>query len=180
MTLIDEPLPGVKVLKPFVFEDARGFFVKPFHEDQLAALGIRMNVREEFYSSSSVGVLRGMHYQAPPHDHQKLIYCSHGRVMDVILDLRKDSSTFGKAVGVELSSVNRHVIYVPVGFAHGFVSMAADTCMVYKTDKVHAITHDRGILWNSIDFAWDQYCQSPIISDRDGKHPAFAEVMSPF
>ena len=117
MTLIDEPLPGVKILRPFVFEDARGNFVKSFHEGQLAEHGIAMTLREEFFSNSAAGVLRGMHFQAPPHAHQKLIHCIRGRVLDVILDLRKESTTYGQSVGIELSSTNHHIAYLPVGLA---------------------------------------------------------------
>lgn len=180
MTLIDEPLPGVKVLRPFVFEDARGNFVKPFHEGQLAEHGISMTVREEFFSTSAKDVLRGMHFQVPPHAHQKLIYCIYGRVLDVVLDLRKSSPTFGKAVGIELSAQNRHIVHVPLGFAHGFLSLQDETCMVYKTDAVHSAAHDRGLLWSSIDFKWPLQGITPIISPRDLGHPEMSHFDSTF
>lgn len=178
MTLVDEPLPGVKILKPFVFEDARGNFVKPFHEDQLAAHGISMIVREEFFSTSAKNVLRGMHFQIPPHAHQKLIYCLSGRVLDVLLDLRKESPAYGKAVSFELSAVNHHVAYVPEGIAHGFLSLEDGSCMVYKTDAVHAADADKGLLWNSFDFEWP--VEDAVISGRDLTHPAFDSYASPF
>ncbi|MFD0892791.1 dTDP-4-dehydrorhamnose 3,5-epimerase family protein [Luteolibacter ambystomatis] len=178
MTLIDEPLPGVKILRPFVFEDARGNFVKPFHEDQLAAHGISMIVREEFFSTSAKDVLRGMHFQIPPHDHQKLIYCLSGRVLDVLLDLRKESPTYGKAASFELSAANHHVVHVPRGFAHGFLSLEDGSCMVYKTDAVHAADADKGLLWNSFGFEWP--ITDAIISGRDLAHPEFGSYASPF
>jgi dTDP-4-dehydrorhamnose 3,5-epimerase len=178
MQLIDEPLPGVKVLKPFIFEDARGNFVKPFHEDQLAVHGIQLVVREEFYSTSAAGVLRGMHFQIPPHAHQKLIYCLQGKVCDVLLDLRTDSPTFGQSVGLELSSANKHVVYLPVGIAHGFVSLEDGSCLVYKTDAVHAPSHDCGIRWDSFGFAWPH--ENPFISGRDLQHPRFSDFSNPF
>jgi dTDP-4-dehydrorhamnose 3,5-epimerase len=180
MTLVDEPLPGAKILRPFVFEDARGNFVKPFHEGQLRAHGIAMQVREEFFSTSAKGVLRGMHFQVPPHAHQKLIYCMTGRVLDVVLDLRNDSPTFGQSVGFELSALNRHVVYLPIGFAHGFLSLEDNSCLIYKTDAVHAPEHDRGILWNSFGFDWPLNDIEPVISGRDLHHPCFESFESPF
>lgn len=181
MQLIDEPLPGVKILRPFVFEDARGNFVKPFHEGQLAAWGISLHVREEFFSTSATGVLRGMHFQIPPNAHQKLVYCITGRVLDVLLDLRKDSPTFGKSTSFELSAANRHVVYIPVGFAHGFLSLEDNSCLVYKTDAVHAPESDRGILWNSFGFEWPIPPGSEsAISARDIAHPALEQFDNPF
>ncbi len=180
MQLISEPLPGVKILRPFVFEDARGNFVKPFHEDQLAKHGIEMTVREEFFSTSAAGVLRGMHFQVPPHAHQKLVYCITGKVLDVLLDLRKDSPTFGKSIGFELSAANRHLVHIPVGFAHGFLSLEDNSCLVYKTDAVHAPDHDAGILWNSFGFDWPIDDITPTISTRDLAHPRFVDFASPF
>ncbi len=188
MTLLSEPLPGVKILKPFVFEDARGHFVKPFHEGQLAAHGIAMTVREEFFSTSAAGVLRGMHFQVPPQAHQKLVYCITGRVWDVVLDLRRSSPTFGQAAGFELSAANRHVVHIPVGFAHGFLALEDNSCLVYKTDAVHAPDCDTGILWNSFGYTWPTSRnqeprttnQEPLISPRDALHPTFADFVSPF
>lgn len=181
MKLIDEPLPGVKILRPFVFEDARGNFVKPFHEGQLASHGIAINVREEFFSTSGAGVIRGMHFQVPPHAHNKLVYCISGKVIDVLLDLRKDSPTHGQSTSFELSATNRHIVFIPIGFAHGFISVEENACLVYKTDAVHAPDSDRGILWNSFGFGWplaEGY--EPPISARDQGHPSFADFDSPF
>lgn len=180
MDLIAEPLPGVRILRPFVFEDARGCFVKPFHDGQLAAHGISFRVREEFFSTSSAKVLRGMHFQVPPHAHQKLVYCIEGRVLDVLLDLRTASPTFGQSCGFELSAANRHVVHVPVGFAHGFLSMEDGSCLVYKVDTVHAPNSDTGIRWDSFGFEWPLDGVLPEISDRDLRHPAMSEFRSPF
>jgi dTDP-4-dehydrorhamnose 3,5-epimerase len=180
MQLISEPLSGVKILRPFVFEDARGGFVKSFHEGQLAGHGISMGVKEEFFSTSQAGVLRGMHFQIPPHAHQKLVYCITGRVLDVLLDLRVDSSTFGETASFLLSAANRHVVHIPVGFAHGFLTLEENSCLVYKTDAVHAPSADAGILWNSFGFDWPTNDKTPMISDRDLAHPKFADFKSPF
>lgn len=178
MNLISSPLPGVKVFRPFVHRDDRGEFVKPFHEEQLALFGIQMLIREEFFSISSKDILRGMHFQLPPHTHQKIVYCISGSVLDVVLDLRRGSPTFGHSCGVELSSVNRHVIYIPVGFAHGFLSLEENSCLVYKTDSVHAPSHDAGILWNSFGYNWPE--KNPQLSPRDQSFVRFAEFSTPF
>lgn len=181
MQLIAEPLPGVKILLPFVFEDARGNFVKTFHEGQLATHGIHMSVKEEFFSTSEAGVLRGMHFQVPPHAHQKMVYCITGCVMDVLLDLRKGSPSFGKAISFELSAANRYVVHIPVGFAHGFFSLENNSCLVYKTDAVHAPEADRGILWNSFGFEWPiPSGTEPAISARDASHPSLEQLDNPF
>ena len=178
MELIDEPLPGVKILSPFVYEDECGNFVKPFHEEQLGAYGISMNVKEEFFSTSAAGVLRGMHFQIPPYTHQKIVYCLTGRVLDVVLDLRKSSTTFGKSASFELSARNRHIVHIPVGFAHGFLSQDDSSCLIYKTDAVHSPECDTGILWSSFGCNWN--VTDPIISQRDSSFEIFDDFNSPF
>lgn len=152
--------------------------MKPFHAGQLAEHGIEMSVREEFFSTSAKDVLRGMHFQIPPHDHQKLVYCIAGRVLDVILDLRKASPTYGKSASVELSADNRHLLFIPRGFAHGFLSLEEGSCMVYKTDAVHAPACDAGILWESFGFPWP--IRQPLLSPRDAAFPPLEAFDSPF
>jgi dTDP-4-dehydrorhamnose 3,5-epimerase len=181
MKLIDTPLPSVKILKPFVFEDSRGNFVKPFHEEQLAIHNIKFELREEFFSTSAKGVVRGMHFQIPPHAHQKLVYCITGKVLDVLLDLRRHSETYGQTAAFELSSSNRHVVHIPVGFAHGFIALEENSCLVYKTDAVHAPEFDRGIHWDSFGFNWPKLTgMHPEISARDLSHPSLQDFESPF
>jgi dTDP-4-dehydrorhamnose 3,5-epimerase len=180
MQLMSEPLPGVKVLKPFVFEDARGSFVKTFHQDQLRKHGISFEVREEFFSTSGANVIRGMHFQVPPHAHQKLVYCMTGRVLDVLLDLRKESPTFGRSASFELSAANRHVAYLPIGIAHGFMSLEDDSCLVYKTDALYCATSDKGVRWDSFHFPWPLRQRPPEISLRDQQHPPLEDFQSPF
>lgn len=180
MQLIDEPISGVKILRPFVFEDERGTFVKPFHEEQLAVHGIKITVREEFFSTSAAHVLRGMHCQVPPHAHQKLVYCISGRVLDVVLDLRRNGPSYGRSVAFELSATNHHVVHIPIGFAHGFIALEDNSCLVYKTDAVHVAACDLGIRWDSCGFDWPLNEQEPVISPRDQAHPVFADFDSPF
>ena len=119
-----------------------------------------------------------MHFQLPPHDHAKLVYCVCGRVLDVLLDLRKASPTFGQTASAELSRANSHVFYIPAGIAHGFLSLEDESVMVYKTTTVHQPDHDAGIRWDS--FGFDCGSATPIISVRDTALPRLQEFVSPF
>jgi dTDP-4-dehydrorhamnose 3,5-epimerase len=178
MTLLDEPLTGALLLQSSRFADERGIFVKTYHQGIFQQLGIHFTPKEEYISVSHKGVLRGMHFQMPPKDHAKLVFCMKGNALDVLLDLRKNEPTFGKVYSTLLSEKNRHLLYIPSGIAHGFVSLKEDTTMIYKTSTVHSPEHDRGIRWDSFGFDWE--IESPIISMRDSAHPAFAEFNSPF
>lgn len=178
MKIKEQALNGALLLEPFQHRDERGDFVKPYHVEQLKELGIELTIAEEFFSTSQRGVVRGMHFQSPPHDHQKLIYCIAGRVEDVIIDLRKGSPTYGQSARFELSAENRAVLFIPKGFAHGFATLEDQSCLVYKTDAVHAPNADSGIRWDSFDHDW--HLDSPIISERDTQFTSLAEFQSPF
>jgi dTDP-4-dehydrorhamnose 3,5-epimerase len=181
MKCISQPISGVQLLLPPTFEDERGRFVKTFHVGQLAGLGINFQIKEEFFSTSVKNVIRGMHFQKPPHSHQKLVYCISGKVLDVVLDLRTASPTYGQTASFELSPANRYLAYIPVGFAHGFISLEDHSCLVYKTDAVHSPESDLGVRWNSFDFDWPLAAESrPLISKRDLCHPALVDLASPF
>lgn len=178
MKSLAQPFPGTHLLQPKVFVDQRGDFVKTFHVGLYAELGIAFTPAEEFYSTSRKNVLRGMHFQLPPHDHSKLVFCLRGRVLDVLLDLRRSSPTYGRFASAELSSENHHQFFIPSGIAHGFVALEEHSVMVYKTSTVHAPTHDAGVRWDSFGFDWGT--DSPIISDRDQRFPALKDLISPF
>lgn len=171
--LIAEPLPGLKIIEPRLFADTRGSFVKTFHESLYRDLGIEFELREEFFSVSRKDVLRGMHFQTPPHAHDKLVYCSHGAVLDVVVDLRRHSPTYGQYTSVELSAENRLLFFIPTGFAHGFVSLRDDSCMIYKTNAVYAPENDTGIRWDSFGFAWP--VSEVVVSERDRGLPALGD-----
>lgn len=177
MEIVQELLPGCFLLQPKRFEDHRGVFVKTYHEDLCTALGVNLDIREEFYSISHKNVLRGMHFQLPPHDHDKLVYCTCGAVRDVLLDLRRGDS-YGRVASAEISGCNNQMIFIPKGIAHGFVALEDDTLMLYKTSTVHAPESDCGIRWDSFGFDWG--VAEPIISGRDEQHGAFADFVSPF
>ena len=164
-------------MKPNRFEDNRGCFVKTYHEGVCSALGVNLELREEFYSISKKNVVRGMHFQLPPHAHEKLVYCIHGAVRDVLLDLRHGDS-YGRVASAELSGENGHLIFIPKGIAHGFVALIDETLMLYKTSTVHASEFDCGVRWDSFGFDWGVV--QPIMSVRDQQHTAFGDFVSPF
>lgn len=176
--IIKEAIPGLKLLRPRTFADERGSFIKTYHKDCWDELGIGFQCREEFFSISKKGVLRGMHFQVPPAAHSKLVYCVSGSVLDVVVDIRKNSETFGKVSSVELSGENSLILFMPPGFAHGFLSLSDDSCMIYKTDKEYAPDFDRGISWNSIDFNWP--IETPVVSGRDLSFQDLSSFTSPF
>ena len=169
---------GLWAIQPPVFRDARGDFVKTYHRLRFQELGIPFEPAEEFFSISAKDVIRGMHFQLPPKAHAKLVYCLHGKALDVVLDLRKESPTFGRSYATPMSEVDRKMLFIPVGFAHGFLAMEKDTVMVYLTNSVHSPSHDSGIAWNSFGFAWPNV--SPIISERDQRLLKWQEFDSPF
>lgn len=178
MELIYTSLEGCFQLRPFFTEDERGTFVKTFHAERFAELGLPTDWREEYYSSSRKGVIRGMHFQTPPHDHEKLVYCMQGRVLDVVVDLRKDSPTFGRYATVELDAAIGHGLMIPKGMAHGFLTLTENVLMAYKVTTVYSPSSDAGIRWNSFGLDWG--VDQPIVSARDRAHPALGDFSSPF
>lgn len=171
-------LPGVFEINLFHATDRRGTFVKPYHKDTLETHGLVSEFRESFYSTNKKGVIRGMHFQYPPHEHAKIVYCTSGKLIDVILDLRKGSPTFGKWAHVELSGDNYKAVYLPVGVAHGFCALEDNTTMVYLTSTVHTPVSDAGVLYNSFEYPWP--VENPVLSERDLAFPALANLNTPF
>ncbi len=152
--------------------------MKTFHIERVSEVGFRFELREEFYSISHREVIRGMHFQVPPHQHQKIVYCSSGAILDVLVDLRSAELTYGKTLSFELSADNGVVLWIPPGIAHGFLSREDQTCVVYKTDCEYAPESDAGIRWDSFGFEWGQV--APVMSPRDQSFPSLAEFESPF
>lgn len=174
------PLPGALLINAQRQIDQRGSFVKTFHADALAECGLRFELREEFYSVSTRNVLRGMHFQTPPADHTKLVTCMFGRVLDVLLDLRRGSPTFGQSCSVELTAERPALLWIPAGIAHGFLSLSAESCMLYRTDCEYDAQYDAGVRSDSFGFTWPIIHSDILISDRDKNHPALADFDSPF
>jgi dTDP-4-dehydrorhamnose 3,5-epimerase len=169
---------GCFEVQPKVFQDERGTFVKTFHVDVFSKMGLQTKWAEEYYSISRKGVLRGLHFQLPPYDHEKLVYCVAGSVMDVVVDLRCGSPTYGQSTMVELSSKMANMVYIPRGLAHGFYTISENATMMYKVSTVYAPSHDYGILWSSVEFDWTD--RDPILSKRDSKFPPLSAFTSPF
>ena len=156
----EELLAGTWLYRLNCFRDSRGYFVKTYLGSALEAQGVHFNFAEEFYSSSKRDVIRGMHFQRPPHDHMKLVYCPVGGVRDVLLDLRPGPG-YGRFASVELREQNPCFILIPQGVAHGFLALTDDAVMVYKTSTEHAPTHDCGVRWDSFGFDWQ--CPTPVM-----------------
>lgn len=171
-------IPGVYEIDLFHAGDDRGMFVKPYHKQTLEDQGLISEFLESFYSTNAKGVVRGMHFQHPPHDHAKIIYCTSGKLKDVILDIRVGSPTYGKFAQVELSGDNYKAVYLPIGVAHGFAVLENNTCMVYLTSTMHAPSHDDGIHANSFGMEWP--FDEPIMSNRDQNFQEFVDFKSPF
>jgi len=171
-------VPGVVEILPRVFADARGTFVKTFRSDFPAEYGIATVYAEEYYSVSKRGVLRGMHFQLPPHDHDKLVYCTAGEVLDAVLDLRVGSPTYGEAATVTLTGERANMLFIPRGCAHGFYTLSESATMMYKVTSVYAPQHDAGIRFDSAAIEWP--AGEPIMSDRDKGFPALRDFASPF
>jgi dTDP-4-dehydrorhamnose 3,5-epimerase/CDP-3, 6-dideoxy-D-glycero-D-glycero-4-hexulose-5-epimerase len=178
MELANELLPGAWHIRLRRFEDARGTFVKTFARSAFEAAAPGFELMEEFYSVSAKGVIRGMHFQLPPHDQVKLVYCPVGAVLDVLLDLRAGPG-HGRVASAVLSEQEPSLIVVPKGIAHGFCSLEDGSLMVYKTSTEHAPSHDAGIHWNSFGFDWGSI-DPPIVSERDRSHPSFDQFATPF
>ncbi|MCT7635614.1 dTDP-4-dehydrorhamnose 3,5-epimerase [Aliarcobacter butzleri] len=149
MIFLKTSIPDVVIIEPKVHGDARGYFVETFRADKLEEfLGYKINFCQDNESKSSKGVLRGLHYQLPPHAQTKLVRVIQGRVLDVAVDIRKNSPTFGKYVAVELSGENKKQLLIPRGFAHGFVVLENDTVFAYKVDNYYSPECDRGIAFD--------------------------------
>lgn len=159
-------------------QDARGSFVKSFSETQLANAGIDFVLRESYFSFSKKDVVRGMHFQLPPHQHSKVVFCPVGTILDVIVDLRKDSPTYLQCMAHELSAENKKAIFIPEGFAHGFKSLTDGALTYYLVSSEYNKEHDTGIRYDSIGFDWG--IKEPVISARDMSFVSLGDFQSPF
>ena len=178
MTVREMTIPGCFEISPSISRDERGAFVKTFHQEVFQRHNLTTDWREEFYSVSSHGVLRGLHFQLPPHEHDKLVYCTAGAVLDAALDLRLGSPSYGCHILLELSAEAGNMLYLPRGLAHGFCVQSDSATLVYKVSSIHAPEHDTGILWNSAGIPWPDH--NPRLSRRDARFATLANFSSPF
>lgn len=169
-------IEGLMLVKPRVFGDNRGFFIESYKKSEFVANGIDCEFIQDNHSKSTKGVLRGLHYQIEPKAQAKLLRCTEGKILDVAVDLRKDSKTFGKYCKVELSEENKFMFFIPRGFAHGFLVLSDEAELMYKTDNEYSIEHDRGLLWcdNNVNVDWGT--DNPILSDKDKIQPTLKEI----
>lgn len=173
-----QSIEDVILVKPQIFGDNRGFFMETYKKSEFVENGIDVEFNQDNHSKSAAHVLRGLHYQEAPYAQAKLVRCSKGRIYDVAVDIRKESKTFGKYVKVELSEENKYMLYIPEGFAHGFVVLSDESELLYKASGEYAPQADRGILWSdediNIDWNIDFY---PILSEKDKNQPRLKEVL---
>ena len=174
------PLPGVVILTPVRHGDARGFFAERWNRKTLKEAGIETDFVQDNHSlSARKGTLRGLHFQAPPHAQAKLVCCGRGALYDVAVDIRRGSPTYGQWTGVELSFENGRQLYVPEGFAHGFVTLTDDTEIVYKCSDHYAPEADGALLWSSVGIDWP-LAGDPVLSAKDAAAPPLSAFDSPF
>ena len=179
MTFTRTAIPDVVIIEPKVHGDSRGYFVETFVSNKLEEfLGYKINFCQDNESKCSKGVLRGLHYQLPPHAQTKLVRVIHGRVLDVAVDIRKNSPTFGKYVAVELSGENKKQLLIPRGFAHGFVVLEDDTVFAYKVDNYYSPECDRGIAFDdkNLNIDWILNHNELNLSAKDTKQPKLNET----
>ena len=174
-------LEGVMLVRPRMFEDERGSFTETWNMHAFQEIvGQSVHFKQSNESVSREGVLRGMHFQVPPHGQGKLVRVTRGRVLDVAVDLRKESPTFGQHVAVELSSENRWQLWIPVGFAHGFLAMEDGSTLQYQCTDTYHPESEQSLAWNDPNLGIDWRVERPLVSERDQAASAFASFESPF
>ncbi len=180
MEVIKTKIPDLYIVKPRVFEDHRGYFFESYNKEMFLRNGIDQNFVQDNESKSSKGVLRGLHFQKPPFAQGKLVRVMQGAVLDVAVDIRKNSPTYGQWASVELTHNNKWMYWVPPGFAHGFVTLEDNTVFFYKCTNVYNKESEGSILWNDPDLNIDWKMENPILSDKDKTSPLFKDFVSPF
>lgn len=178
MEITDTEIDGLYIINAMDRSDNRGSFVKMFNKDRFLERGLDVNFVESYYSISKKNVIRGMHFQIPPYDHNKLVYVSYGKIIDVVLDLRKESKTYGRYMSFVLSSENKKTLFIPKGCAHGFKSVIDNSIVTYLQTTVYNSESDKGVSFNSFGFDWE--CEEAIVSKRDLQLPGMDKFTSPF
>ena len=182
MNLIKTKLDGLVVLKPTVFKDNRGYFMESYNEKKINKLLGNVNFVQDNESESSRGVLRGLHFQKPPYTQSKLVRCLKGSVLDVVLDIRKDSKTYGIFETISLTEENKKQLFIPKGFAHGFIVLSKSAIFSYKVDNYYNQDSESGVLWCDLDLNidWKINKNEIIVSEKDNNLPTFNEIINPF
>ncbi len=169
-------IPGLVIIQPIVFADNRGFFMETYSYREFEKAGIKEKFVQDNHSRSVKNVLRGLHFQIEPFAQSKLVRCIKGEIFDVAVDIRKNSPTFKKWYGVILSEENKKILYIPKGFAHGFIVLSDEAEVEYKVDNFYSPEHERGIIWNDPEICIKWPTQNPILSEKDSKLPTLSEL----
>jgi len=182
MKFIKTAIPEVYIIEPSVFGDDRGYFFESFNKKAFEKNIGSVNFLQDNESKSSKGVLRGLHFQKPPFTQAKLVRCIEGKVMDIVVDIRKGSPMYGKHLAIELSEENKRQLFVPRGFAHGFLVLSDSATFAYKVDNTYAPDHDAGLHWNDkeLNIQWGMEDNEVIVSKKDAELPFFSKFESPF
>lgn len=182
MKITKTSIEDLIIIEPMVFKDKRGYFLESYNKEKLEEVLPQINFIQDNESKSTKGVLRGLHFQKPPFDQSKLVRCIQGDVLDVAVDLRKDSPTFGKHESVILSGNNKKQFFIPKGFAHGFIVLSKEAIFAYKVDNSYAPDYDSGIIWNdpNLNIDWRLKENEIIISEKDKNLQNFSEIINPF
>ncbi|SDX91770.1 dTDP-4-dehydrorhamnose 3,5-epimerase [Albimonas donghaensis] len=176
-------IPDVRIIRPKKHGDHRGFFSEVYNKQAFAEAGIDLDFVQDNHSlSAETGTLRGLHFQTPPFGQDKLVRCVKGAILDVAVDLRSGSPTYGRHVAAEITAEGWNQILVPIGFAHGFITLVPDTEVIYKVTNYYAPAHDKGILWSdpALGIDWPLPAGRAVLSDKDTKQPLLADIPAPF
>lgn len=175
MKVLNTEFEGLFIVEPKVFEDERGYFYESYNRIKLKEQGIDIEFVQDNQSKSGYGVTRGLHYQLNPKAQTKFVRVLHGSIYDVVVDIRKNSATYGKWLGIELSSENKRQLFIPKGFAHGFSVLSEEAVVFYKCDEFYSPEHERGIMFNDpfLNIDWKIPASKVILSAKDTKHPLF-------
>ncbi|MBL4668863.1 MAG: dTDP-4-dehydrorhamnose 3,5-epimerase [Flavobacteriales bacterium] len=180
MKFVKIEIEGLVVIDPNVFEDDRGHFYESYNKERFEKNGIKDLFVQDNQSLSQKGVLRGLHFQNPPCAQAKLIRVIKGKVLDIAVDLRKESPTYGEHYSIELSASNKKMFYIPTGFAHGFLTLEDDTIFSYKCSNFYNKESEDALLWNDATLGIDWKIINPLLSDKDKEAPSFNQYISPF
>lgn len=180
MEIIKTFIEGLLVIKPDVFEDERGYFFESYNQDKFLTFGVDVTFVQDNESKSKKGVLRGLHFQNPPFEQGKLVRVMRGSVLDVAVDIRNGSPTYGKWSAIELSGKNKWMYWIPAGFAHGFLTLEDDTIFFYKCTNVYNKESEGSIRWNDPDLNIEWNVNNPVISPKDQSSPMFKDFTSLF
>ena len=180
MEIVQTVIPEVLLIKPTVFKDTRGYFYESFNKAVFEEFGLKTDFVQDNQSMSGKGTVRGLHFQSPPFDQGKLVTVVVGSVLDVAVDIRKESPYYGKSVAVELNDDNKFMLWIPSGFAHGFSTLMDNTIFQYKCTNFYNKASEGGIIWNDHQLSIDWQVENPIISEKDSLLPSFNNFISPF